>query len=156
MNVQIIRTWKVKGTQHLCSLNEQPSGGRFPITAIWGDAPRTPSYMMDWKYSIISGASLQCLSRIFFLGRKPIFPQELRHFNLPRRAENGITIEARTPDFWRGHPALGRELPTAPEASRARRDAVHTKPVYWLDAEHPMPYKLGRTENKFWVSVKYS
>lgn len=78
----------------------------------------TPNCMMDWKYYIISEASLQCLSRIFFLGRKPIFPQELRHFNLPRRAENGITIEARIPECRRGRPALCRELPGIAEVRR--------------------------------------
>lgn len=134
---------KWQGTGKVLHASGQVAG-RFTITAILGDAPRS---MMDWKYSIISGASLQCLSRIFFLGRKPIFPQELRHFNLPRRAENGITIEARTSERWqasRSHPRVAERLRARANSRRARRG----KPVYWLDAGRPMPYKLGRTEKQ--------
>lgn len=91
--------------------------GGYTITIILGDSPNS---MMNWKYSIISEPSLQCLSRIFFLARKPIFPQELRHFNLPRRAENGITIEARIPERRRGRPTRADVCRARPKGTSAR------------------------------------
>lgn len=54
------KMWRIKWRRKAPSSGQVAS--RFTITAILGDAPRS---MMDWKYSIISGASLQCLSRIF-------------------------------------------------------------------------------------------
>lgn len=48
------------------------------------------------------------------------------------------------------HPPRIAEFPRKlPSAERARR----AKPVYWLDAERPMLYKLGRTEKQ--ISSKY-